>query len=353
MKSPRVLFICRGATSVGLGHVMRTRTVALAMARRAAVQVVLVGEERIGHALLEGHVPYSVVADDGASVAIARRFRPDVTVFDSLSFDEAAFEAIAAESHTACISPIFSLLERVDLAFSRAASGRHVELAGQGRPLIRTGARYATTAPHCRRVPTATYRRQLALDPLAVGICMGGADAPNHTLRVLEAVRDVQAGMLFWVLLGEGYLHSYQRLIDCVNADHRHEVILAKTRDSMWRILSGCSLVILAGGITNYEAAYAGIPSILTLGDDDERWLLQELIDAGVCRYAGAPLEAALPGIREALTELNRRRDELLAMHRRCQQLLDGQGARRIVEEILAFRGSREPVPEEAVCELA
>ncbi|MFQ5805854.1 MAG: hypothetical protein ACE5I3_05320 [Phycisphaerae bacterium] len=340
MRPPRALFVCRGSTSVGLGHVMRCRTVAATMARRTEVHVVLIGEERIGRALLDGHVPYTVLSDDVASLDVCRRVCPDVVVFDLLSFDERTFRAIAEQCRTVCISPIFDLLDQVDLAFSRAASPQHTELAGRGRPLLRAGARYATTAPHCRRISTSTYQRQLALNPLAVGICMGGADAANNTLRILEAVRRVPAGMLFWVLLGEGYVHSYQRLIDCVNADRRHEVILAKTRDSMWRILGGCAVVILAGGITNYEAAYAGIPAIITLADDGERWLLQDLIDAEVCRYVGAPLEAALPGIRETLTCLNRQRDELLAMHRRCKRLLDGRGAQRIVDEVLAFCGS-------------
>ena len=353
MTRPRALFVCRGGTSVGLGHVVRTRTVAREMARRGTVHVLLIGERRIGDALLAGHVPFTAADEDAACRAVAADFGPDVVVFDMLSFDEDVFAALAGQYATACISPIFSLLERVDIAFSRAASEEHRRLAQADSPVIRTGARYATTAPHCRRVPAATYRRQLALDPLAVGVCMGGADAPNNTLRVLEAIRDVHAGMLFWVLLGEGYVHSYERLIDCVHADRRHEVILAKTGDSMWRILSGCSVLVLAGGITNYEAAFAGIPSILTLGHDRERWLLQELVDAGVCRYAGAPLEKALPQIRDTLTELNADRDELLAMHGRCKHLLDGRGARRIAEEIAALGQAGVPRREEALCESA
>jgi spore coat polysaccharide biosynthesis predicted glycosyltransferase SpsG len=365
VKSIRALFICRGATSVGLGHVMRCRTVAAEMARRADVHVVLIGEAHIGQVLLHGQVPYTVVDDDDASVGVYRDMRPDVVVFDLLSFDDTAFRAIADQPstdlrpvkgqnppgtqtwrygcRTVCISPIFNRLDQVDLAFSRAASPAHVKLAARGKPLVRAGACYATTAPHCRQVSGSVYRRQLGLNPLAVGICMGGADAANNTLRVLETVRSVPAPMLFWVLLGEGYVHSYQRLIDCVNADRRHEVILAKTRDSMWRILGECSLVILAGGITNYEAAYANIPSIITLADDGRRWLLQELIDAGACHYAGAPLEAALPRVCELLARLNHRRDELLAMHRRCHGLVDGCGARRIADEILAFCAAERP----------
>ena len=36
--------------------------------------------------------------------------------------------------------------------------------------------------------------------------------------------------------------------------------ILAKTNRSMWRVLGNCSLAILAGGVTSYEAAFAGCP---------------------------------------------------------------------------------------------
>lgn len=346
----RIVFICRGSTFDGLGHVMRCRTVAAEMRDAAEVSVITLGDCDICATLLAPHISFTHARSDADAGRIALEAGADVVIFDLLDFDRRVFETLRQQTMTVCLSPIFTHLEQVDLAFTRAASSIHERLMTGGRPVIRAGCQYTTISPHCRRVDTSDYRRGLSLDPLAVAISMGGADAPNNTLRILEAVRHVPAAMLFWVMLGEGYTHSYERLVDCVRADGRHEIILAKTNDSMWRILGGCSVAILAGGITTFEAAHAGIPSIITLSDDRDRFLIRELIESGACRYAGAPLDAALDGIVTALTGLNDYRDRLLAMHVRCKELLDNRGPSRVVREILAFRRSSANVKEMAPC---
>ena len=348
----QVVFICRGSASIGLGHVMRCRTIAAAMTASADVHVILLGDPAVCTNLPAPDIPFTHAEGDVDALHMACGMNADVVVFDLLEFDPEAFDTLRQGATTVCLSPIFNLLSRVDLAFTRAASPVHEQLIVEGHPVIRAGSQYATISPHCRRVETGVYRRGLALEPLAVAISMGGADAPNNTLRILEVIRHVPAAMLFWVMLGEGYTHSYQRLIDCLHADGRHEIILAKTNSSMWRILGGCSVAILAGGITTFEAAYAGIPSIIALGDDRDRFLIRELIDTGASTYAGAPLEAALEGIVTALVYLNENREKLLRMHARGRQLLDNQGPHRVANEILEFHRSAVNTKEMIPCAL-
>ena len=336
----RVALICRGSAQIGLGHVMRCRTIAAAMSGLADVHVITLGDFEVCANLLRPLVPFTHAASDSAALRITRRHGADTIVFDMLEFDPEVFKRIADQVTTVCLSPIFNLLDQVDLAFSRAASPTHQELMSRGRPVMRVGCQYTTISPHCRRVETDVYCRGLEMEPLAVAIAMGGADAPNHTLRILEAIRHLDAGILSWVMLGEGYTHSYQRLIDCMRADHRHEIILAKTNNSMWRILSGCSVAILAGGITTFEAAYAGIPSIIALSHDRDRFLIHELIDTGACTCAGAPFDRALGNVASELAYLNAHRKELLAMHVRCKELLDNKGPQRVAREIIEFQRS-------------
>ncbi len=335
-----VLFICRGSVEVGLGHLMRCRTVAEEMAGRADVEIGVIGDAAIAATVL-GRIPHSVVADDAGILELCRTANPEIVVFDLLDIDENVFRVIRADCTTVCICPVFNLLQGVDLAFSRAASPVHVRLAQRGGPpVIRTGYRYATIGRHCQPIPSSAYTQNVERSPLSVAISMGGADAPNKTLQILESIKNIPADMLFWVLLGEGYVHSYQRLVDCLKADGRHEIILARTAASMWRILDGCCVAILAGGITTYEAAYAGIPSIITLEDGRQQYLIQELVQAGAAMYAGAPLAASLPAMNDALSYLDANRDVLLNMHHRGKSLLDNQGARRIASEILSFHES-------------
>lgn len=330
----RIAFVCRGGTSVGMGHIMRTAAIAGELRRinQATSHVILIGDESLGRAFFNGNTDWSAADSDAEAAAVVERFEPHAVVFDTIDMDAGRLRGIRKGRVLVGLSPVCAFMDQLDLVFSRAPL-----MPAQSAGDVRAGPQYATIGPHCRRVSTSDYRRNLALEPLAVAISMGGADAANKTLRILEAIRDVPCSLLIWALLGEGYLHSYQALVDCVSADRRHEIILAKTRDSMWRIMGGCCVAILGGGITAYESVYAGIPAILTLDDDRDHFLVEQLVGRGACRYAGAPLGASLAGIVHELTELNERREELLAMHRASRTLLDGRGAGRIAEELLAF----------------
>lgn len=339
-KQPRIQFICRAGVRIGLGHLMRTRTVAVEIAPNANIEVVVIGDADIARTTLTDGAHWIAVDNDWQAFERVQSHDPQLVVFDLLEFDPRLMQYMVNQRRTATISPVFDGMAEMDAVFTRAALPEDIASRLE-KPVIHAGPRFATIGPHCQRIHQRQFARNLQADPLAVAVSMGGADAANHTLRILEAIRDVDAPLLIWALLGEGYSHSYQALVDCVSRDTRHEIILAKTRDSMWRILSGCSVAILAGGITTFEAAYAGIPAIVILDRPSDRFLIDDLTNTGAAIVAGAPVEdAALRATTQLIGDLNADRDRLANMHRAGQALLDEQGASRIARELLGLCGA-------------
>ena len=354
LATPRVLVVCRGSAEHGLGHVMRARTVATCLAKRSSVGVVGVGDPDILGPLLRGRgLTFWTAAEYGAALDIQQQFMPDVVVFDTTYFPEDAFAEMKRRAMAVSLSPAFNCQSRVDLVFHRTRCLTD-ELTSLGSTVpIRSGLDYVVLRETCHRIPEETYFRSLDRGPLAVAISMGGVDAGNNTLQLLSSLRHLSSPLLLWVLLGEGYAHSYQALVDCVSKDTRHEIILAKTTDSLWRVMETCSVAILAGGITTYEAAFAGLPSINVLQNDRGPALVQELVDRGVGLAAGPPFANALPRVNSELARLERDRPELLAMHRRSLGLIDGQGAERIAQEIeAAYQARYLPSPSHACAPL-
>lgn len=338
-RQPRIQFICRAGVRIGLGHLMRTRTVAAETSPAADVEVVVIGDADIARAIVAGSVAWSAVDNDWHAFERVQSHRPDLVVFDLLEFDPRLLQYIVNQRRTATISPVFDGMGEMDAVFTRAALPP--EVASQlEKPVVHAGPQFATIGPHCHPIHDLQFARNLEAEPLAVAVSMGGADAANHTLRILEAIREVDAPLLIWALLGEGYSHSYQALVDCVSRDMRHEIILAKTRDSMWRILSACSVAILAGGITTFEAAYAGIPAIVLLDRPHDRFLIEGLTGAGAAIEAGAPVDdASLNAVTRLIGELSADRERLANMHRAGRALLDGRGAKRIARRLRELCG--------------
>jgi spore coat polysaccharide biosynthesis predicted glycosyltransferase SpsG len=313
---------------------IRTRAVVEAAASVLDASVVAIGDSN-AETLLHGlAAPYHVVADERDAVEVGRGSGAEVVVFDLISLPEAAWTALTTDRLKVSISPIFDHLGHVDLAFNRTRyphPGSRPPEAGR-----HYGLDYAIVRPECRRIDTGTFVRQLDDETLALAISMGGADAPNRTLEVLRALRGLAAPATFWVLLGEGYAHSYRDLVDEVRLDRRHEIILAKTNRSMWRILENCSLAILAGGITSYEAAYAGLPSINVLDRGTDRSLVRELIERGAAIDADVGGGVGLGGLAGIVDELQADRERLLHAHRATRGLIDGRGAERTATAIAA-----------------
>ena len=330
----RLSFVCRGSLQDGLGHVTRTVSVARAARDRgAATQLVLVGDgaaEDLAGALDEPVA--GRVHDDADVVDLVGAWSPAVVAFDATHLDDRAFAAVAEGRATASLSPVFDHQHEVDRSYSRVTEAMP---GGPAPPPERRrwGLRWTVVPPHVRPVSEDDFVAGVRQPTLSVGVSMGGADAPNRTLAVLEEIRHVDHPVLVWVMLGEGYSHSYEDLVRSLRRDHRHEIILARTTSSMWLVLRSCSLLILAGGTTTYEAAYAGLPSLNLLDRPERHFLVAELEARGALWSATGPDRAG--AVQGLLDDVIVDRSRLLEAHRRGRDLIDGRGADRIAADLL------------------
>lgn len=337
------MFVCRGSAADGLGHVIRTRTVVEATTPTIAPEVVVIGDELPAGLLGDLELPWSIVPDETTLVERVAGRNYDAVVFDLIALSRGSFEELARGRVAVALSPIFDHLGAVDLSFSRTRYG--VDGEQPAAPGAHHGLDYAIVRPECRRIHTGTYADHLDDDGVSIAISMGGADAPNRTLQVIDSLRPLSAAATFWVILGEGYAHSYRELVDRVRRDTRHEIILAKTNRSMWRILRNCSLAILAGGVTTYEAAYAGLPSINVLASENDAFLTRELVERGAAVDGGTFGDGALPRVLAEVERLVADPERLLGMHRASRNLIDGRGAERVSAAIAAAIGARGLAP--------
>lgn len=332
----RVLFICRGSTRDGLGHVMRSRSVAREMSRLAAVQMLVIGDSYVKSLINGWGLRYQIIPDESQVAQIVGEFRPDVIIFDALTASDETVSVAKQDSMVVSLSPVFNQLQHMDMVFHRTKyQGDDWKFEAESGPELRCSLDYAVVRDNCVQISDAEFADNLKQDRLAIAVSMGGADAGNKTLQMLRALSIVQRPLLIWTLLGEGYAHSYESLVECVRQSTQHEIILAKTSDSMWRVLRTCCLAVLAGGTITYEAAFAGLPSINLFENSKHVFLINELVDQGVCISAGHPMKDAVDVAAANVALFETDRPALMRMHELANGLIDGKAGRRISEEIL------------------
>lgn len=328
----KILFICKGSTEIGLGHLIRSRTFAEVASKKHEVAFLVIGSE-VTRKLLNG-LPFGIkIISNENDIPKYVKEVFDVIVFDMMCLDEQwvlylknrAFMCVS-------ISPIFNQMNKMDMLFSRTKYGSNEDdLTGVTKHL---GLEYTVIQKDCVRINSHIFRYNLTRKNFPVAICMGGGDAANKTLLFLQSLKECDVPATFWVLIGEGYNHSLDLLINTGNRDKNHEIILAKTNISMWHILNNCVLAILLGGVTTYEAAYAGLPTINMFDSEEQSFLVKELVEAGVGIYAGSVSEENLKKLNEQIEYLYNNKEKILEMHLASRKLIDRKGSERMISII-------------------
>lgn len=332
----RMTVICRGSTAEGLGHLFRARSFARAAAERHEVTIVAIAADHYIPILQTPGVTLIMVGTDDQVPAAVAGSAPEIMICDMVTIQPEVFDALRhTDLPMVSISPVFDQMDRIDLLVSRSApEGLH--------PVVQqaVGIEYTIFNDACTPVSDPVYEAGLTSDPLAVAISMGGGDSQNKTLSVLRAIAGVRSPLLVWALVGHGYGHSQQDLIDVVRADPRHEIVVARTNRSMWRILGNVSLIVLTGGLSSSEAVFAGLPSISMVDGPRQRRLLAPLFDRGASIEAGPDFHTglqALPGLIEGFVA---DRHSLRRIRNNCTGVLDREGPFRTLTAIERFMGA-------------
>jgi spore coat polysaccharide biosynthesis predicted glycosyltransferase SpsG len=173
-------------------------------------------------------------------------------------------------------------------------------------------------------------------------ISFGGADADNHSRLALEVLREVDRPLLLWIMLGDGYVHSHDELVDAIRETKRHEIILARTNRSMWTVAGNCALAVLSSGLSTIEAIYAGLPVVSMHRLNDPSRLIRTSYDSN-CIDGGHFTDGSYRRLRGVIEELYDNRDRLLEIRQGQHGLIDGKGAERvlaIMEGVLSGQGA-------------
>jgi spore coat polysaccharide biosynthesis predicted glycosyltransferase SpsG len=340
MADETLLMVARGSVQDGLGHIMRTRAVADELCRMGVrLKLLILGDESCISLLQHTTLPYEFCESDEQVVSQVLQSEVGCVVFDMLRFDQAGFLRIKACCRTLSLSPVFSCLPHTDDLFHRTVYEDPEWSVQKPFPRIHSGLKYTIVSERCHRIPSQIYRSHLKKSPLSIGISMGGADAANRTLAILNALKNIQSSLLIWVALGEAYTHSYEALVAAVRGT-RHEVILIKSNESMWRVLQNACVLICSGGLTTYEAAFAGLPSINIPAHPTRNFLIRELEEKGACII----LDSDAAGLASLVTHIESweaNRAPLMQLHLTSKRLLSPHGTRRVAQAIRKIAVSR------------
>jgi UDP-2,4-diacetamido-2,4,6-trideoxy-beta-L-altropyranose hydrolase len=169
-------------------------------------------------------------------------------------------------------------------------------------------------------------------------VTLGGSDAGNLTLRVIEALEHVQPATLEATIVAGGS-SAYTGELEAAAAKAR--VRLLRNVTSMPELMAWADIAVSGSGTTVLELAFMGVPAILLVTAENQRSNAQAWERLGLAQNLGDPAHLSAEQLAGAVSALIVDRERRTTMARSARTLVDGLGADRVAAK-LAAGGRRE-----------
>jgi UDP-2,4-diacetamido-2,4,6-trideoxy-beta-L-altropyranose hydrolase len=174
------------------------------------------------------------------------------------------------------------------------------------------------------------WKREIPDVARKVLVTMGGSDPDNVTLKVIQALQQVDVdGLEARVVVGEGNQH-YEELQAAVR-DSRVPIRLESNVMTMPKLMVWADVAVSGGGSTCWELAFMGLPSLILFLADNQRLIAERVDGMGAAVNLGWYEGVSRLEIAWAVKQLVRAPKTRAETSQRSQQLVDGDGVARVL----------------------
>lgn len=172
--------------------------------------------------------------------------------------------------------------------------------------------------------------REISTEARNILLTMGGSDPENITLKVFEALEQVDLqGKEVVVVVGASNPHF--QVLEAIADRSIFDMRLLHNVTNMPEVMAWADVAVTSGGSTCWELAFMGVPSLILVLADNQVSIAEDLDRRGVSKNLGDAHATTSIQIRDALSGLLSNVKELRQMGALGRQLIDGYGTRRVV----------------------
>lgn len=327
---------------IGMGHVMRCLSIALALQERGQEVLFVLADDGAAGLLTEKGQAYTVLHTDydrmeeelSLLLPMLEEKRPDMFLADSYFVTPAYLEQVGKYTKTAYLDDTFPFPCPADVVINYNIYGGKLpyrEKALPGNKEFLLGCDYV---PLRKEFGQKAYRVNEQAENVL--ITTGGSDRYNLACRILEETLSCgETGSLCYHVVSGAFNVNHAKLQKM--ADEHPNVLLYRNVGNMAELMERCDIAISAGGSTMYELCAVGVPVICFSFVDNQEKIVETFVEKELVCYGGNYLTEGnqMPArIAEAvryLKDFGRRQ----VYSNRVKKLVDGAGADRIAEKLI------------------
>ncbi|MCA6603797.1 MAG: UDP-2,4-diacetamido-2,4,6-trideoxy-beta-L-altropyranose hydrolase [Pseudanabaena sp.] len=177
------------------------------------------------------------------------------------------------------------------------------------------------------------WKRLVIPNAYKILVTLGGSDPENVTLKVIQSLSLIQNNNLDIVVVIGGTNPNYEQLTSFTK-NSLLSISLQINVGNMDELMAWADIAIAAGGSTNWELAFMGLPSIVITIADNQKAIAAELDRQGAIINLGWHQDVTIEQIGLVLRELIGDRPKRETMSKKGRELVDGNGAKRVISKI-------------------
>ena len=174
------------------------------------------------------------------------------------------------------------------------------------------------------------WQRQIPEIARKILVTLGGADPDNVTLKVIQALQQVQIDDLQVVAVVGATNPHLKVLQEAVNSS-RHSMRLEHNVTNMPEFMAWADIAIAGGGSTCWELAFMGLPSLILILAENQRVIVEKLNQVGIVQILNWSMGKTADTIAQEIIKILLSEEIRTGMTKLEQALIDGQGCDRVL----------------------
>ena len=209
----------------------------------------------------------------------------------------------------------------------------HEELYGNREPYTQLllGTRYALLRREFLK--WRGWRREIPEVARKVLVTMGGSDPDNVTLKVIQALQQVDVDGLEAIVVVGGSNPHYEEL-QSVAQKSRFPIRLESNVTQMPELMTWADVAISAGGSTCWELAFMGMPTVALILARNQCPIAERLDTVGVAVNLGWYEDVSPKKLAQVVMQLLKAPRTRAEMSQCGRQLVDSMGSDRVIQAL-------------------
>jgi UDP-2,4-diacetamido-2,4,6-trideoxy-beta-L-altropyranose hydrolase len=176
---------------------------------------------------------------------------------------------------------------------------------------------------------------QRVIVPIAhkILVTLGGSDPDNVTLKAIQALSQLSINNLE-IIVAIGATNPHYEQLKSIVESLKLPIILQLNVTNMSELMAWADIAIAAGGSTNWELAFMGLPSLIITVANNQTAIAAELDRQSIVSHLGWHQQVTSAQISQSVHKLIGDRAKRVEMSQKGQKLIDGKGGGRVVSAI-------------------